>query len=284
MSDDYFTDEIATEIYIGIFLCIVIWIVVYIVKTTYAKIQNSSSDTPMVIYGLKPANNPRSIPQNPNEIGSKTLKRSQNEVGGIEYTYVIWMYIDGNTWKTDKTTWKHVFHKGPSSLKNINKTSLPSKRCPIQASGLWIHPSENVLRLYVNTFESNEEFVDIENIPVKKWFCLVYSQTNFNSDIFINGRLKKRMQLRSLPRQNYAKLLVNQDDGFEGFISDLRYYNRAIKPTEIFDLALRGPNLYVSKDPMLGNNQNNSANPYVDVSLPYLSDRWWEDDKTLTTE
>ena len=52
--------------------------------------------------------------------------------------------------------WKHVFHKG-------NKTSFPN-RAPV-----WIHPNNNALRIYMNTYDNPLEYVDIDNIP-RKWF------------------------------------------------------------------------------------------------------------------
>ena len=43
-----------------------------------------------------------------------------------------------------------------------NKTSFP-----IRSPGVWIHPNNNALRIYMNTYENPLEYIDLDNIPLE---------------------------------------------------------------------------------------------------------------------
>ena len=67
--------------------------------------------------------------------------------------------------------WKHIMHKG-------SPTSYPNR-----APGVWLHPTKNSLRVYMNTFDDPMKYVDIDDIPVKKWVCIQLVLQNINSHI-----------------------------------------------------------------------------------------------------
>ena len=226
---------------------------------TYAK------KGPYLIEGTKNANHTVIISQDPNSINYIPLKRSENE-DGIEFTYMFWcLYMDTNLQNNNK--WKHIFHKG-------NSTSFPNR-----APGAWFHPKENKLRIYMNTYDSPLEYVDVGNIPIKKWFhCSIVLQNkishlgdedenyelnkgNNTLDIYINGKLKQSYQLQGTPNQNNGDVYVNLFGGFDGYLSKLRYMNRAIKFTELEDLISEGPAKVVTSD--------------TGEIPPYLDDDWW---------
>ena len=51
-----------------------------------------------------------------------------------------------------------ICHKG-------NDSSYPNR-----APGVWIHPTKNSLRIYMNTFDNILDYIDVDDVPVKKWF------------------------------------------------------------------------------------------------------------------
>ena len=260
-------DSIATEIIVGILICVIILILYYLIDYITSK-TNSSKNNPVIYKGLKAADTPVTINQDPNVSGSVTVYRSQNEKNGIEFSYSVWMWIDTKSWNTtDK--WKHVFHKGPMFTNNSSGIE-PSSFCQIQSPGLWLDGKTNKLRLYINTFGINDEYIEIDNIPVKKWICLIYTQSGFNADLYINGRLKVRKELRTLPRQNYANIHINQDDGYQGYLSHLKYYKYSLHSSEIHDITEKGPNLAFIKQ-----SSDDFSSVKIDNEIPYLSNRWW---------
>jgi len=274
------SNEISLEIITGIVICLFIYAAWTIIVLLYKKVTNSSDDTPVIFSGYINGTKPRVVLQNPNAEDSITLKRSINE-NGIEYTYSLWLWIDGDNWNTniENSRWRHIFHKGPKTITKLSSVEqVPTESIEIMCPGLWLSPIDNTLRLYVNTYDTNKEFVDINNIPIKKWIHLTYTQSNFTTNIYINGRLKKTYTLHTLPRQNYYNLYLTQLDGFKGYLSKMQYFNYVIKPGHIYDLAKKGPNLTLEVDKTLDEQNPNS---YLNANLPYLSNRWWVDDLTL---
>lgn len=265
-------DQIGIEIFTGIAICFVIWLVVYVSATLYRKVGQNSNDNPVLLSGLTDGQHAHEVKQDPNTVGSKTLLRSVNE-NGIEYSYAMWIYMNGETWSENNTKWKHVLHKGPR-ISRIEDAREPHTYTPIQCPGLWINPNKNSLRLYVNTYDTNKEYVDIDNLPVRKWVHLVYTQSNFTSNIYINGRLKSSHTLSTLPRQNYYNLWLTQDGGFNGHLSTTQYFSRVLGASTIYDIATKGPNLNTHKEDRYESQTDMRSN------VPYLSNRWWVHDAT----
>ena len=270
LNDFYNEDSVATEIIVGIVICIMILILYYFINYIIKKVNSSSKNTPVIYKGLKAADIPVTINQDPNLGGSVTVYRSQNEKHGIEFSYSVWLWIDTKSWNTT-TKWKHVFHKGPMfNIANNLSNSEPSDFCNIQSPGLWLDGKTNKIRLYMNTFGVHNEYIEVDNIPVKKWICVIYTQSGFNADLYINGRLKERKELRTLPRQNYANVHLNQDDGYQGYLSHLKYYNYALNSSEIHDITEKGPSLEYVKQ-----STDVLSSVKIDNEIPYLSNRWW---------
>ena len=105
------------------------------------------------------------------------------------------------------------------------------------------------------------EYVDIDNIPVRKWVHIVVVMKNRHLQVYINGLLKVRKELPSLPRQNYGNVWINMYGGYEGYLSKLQYFDRAISGKDIDDLVTQGPGS--------GNCIDTKEVP------PYLDDSWW---------
>lgn len=275
LSELYESNSLIVEILLGLVICLIMYIIILIYRSIKKKVKSHNEDSPVILSGLIDADVGRIVKQNPNSNNSLTLKRSINE-NGIEFTYSLWIYIKGNTWETD--TWKHVFHKGQSINLGLDKDGAsPNEYCSIQCPGLWINPNNNSFRLYINTYNSINEFIDIDNLPVKKWINLTYTQSNFTSKVYINGRLKTSYVLRSLPRQNYYNLYLCQNNGFNGYVSTMKYFNFVLNTGTIYDISQKGPSLSRNIDVTYYDNKDSNI---LGSSIPYLSSRWWMDDLT----
>jgi len=226
---------------------VLVLLLVYFVKKIYNTYTDYKNSKPWVLKGTKRANKRMIVLQDPSKSGSTTLGRSKNEEAGLEFTYIFWMFIDD--WAVKYGQWKHVMHKGNDSS------------WPLRGPGIWLHPKDNAMRVYMNTFKEIGEYVDIGNIPINKWFCVSVNLRQKNLDVFINGNLAKRKVLSSLPKQNFGDLFVNSFQGFSGYLSNIRYFDYYISYSEMSDHIRRGP----------------SSMPCVDSNemTPYLSANWW---------
>lgn len=245
---------------VAISLILIIHFVSYIVSNYYKKVNRS----PLLVPHTKNAKHTVIISQDPESINYIPIKRSDNEEG-IEFAYSFWSLIQDYDYKNGE--WKHMFHKG-------NSTSYPNR-----APGVWLHPNENKMRVYMNTFDNILEYVDIDDIPVKKWFCTTVVLQNSEShtqkdkdvnvsdgpshimDVYINGNLKKSKLFTSIPRQNNGDLWINLFGGFSGYLSRLQYYSYAPDYKEIEAYLRNGPSAMTAQD--------------TGEMPPYLDDKWW---------
>jgi hypothetical protein len=211
------------------------------------------------------------ITQNPILMDSKQINVSDNERTGIEFSYSFYLKIDPSTFRQEQGL-IHIFHKGYSS------------QFPLLAPGVYLRSDTNTLRVYMNTFKTWNNYIEVENIPLSKWVhvCIICKDNAL--EVFINGNLSKKLSFDGYTAyQNYQNVIcfsqrritLNQsiipslDDGgmnvfgaMKGMMSRLIYFNYALCYAEIQILMNEGPSTKI---------ESSETN---DVP-PYLSDTWW---------
>ena len=219
-------------------------------------------------YTMKDAVN---LSQNPNVVGSKPVHLSDNERTGVEFSYSFYLYVDPASFRQEFGL-LHVFHKGYAT------------QFPLLAPGVYMRSDTNTLRVYMNTYKTWNNFVEVDNFPVKKWVHVVIVCKNSALEIFINGNLSRKMSFDGYaPYQNnqdiccFSDRLLHlsqstlpsvDDTGFhvfgvmQGLFSRLNYFNYALCVAEIQQLMNEGPSKEMDSGIM-------SSIP------PYLDDTWW---------
>lgn len=198
------------------------------------------SETPYIIDGMIDGTTQMIIPQDPKNMESKPIFRSNNESEGLEFTWSSWIYINDLGKSSQK--YQHIFSKGdggfnsPSNIGSVNN-----------APGMYISPMTNKLHIIMDTVDGNDTntTIDIDNIPLKKWVHVAIRAMNTKLDVYVNGIIAGRLELANTPKQNYGSIYVCQNGGFFGKLSALRYYNRALNIFEINQVVSSGPNLKV---------------------------------------
>lgn len=218
------------------------------------------SSNPILIDGMINAKQMLRIEQDPSSPGSIPIIRSVNGRDGLEFTWSVWIFVDDLTYKENE--YKHIFHKGND---NINVVSQPiGLNYPNNGPGLYITPNTNNLVVIMNTFENISEEVVIKDLPINKWVSVIIRVSNQHVlDVYINGVLTKRHQLKGVPKQNYGDVFVSMNGGFSGFTSELRYFDSAIGTNKIQAIVDAGPNMK-----MKGSDMSQSK-------PQYLSSRWY---------
>lgn len=221
---------------------------------------------PYLVKGIVSGNSNINIPQNPKNSESVTILRSNNQNKGIEATWTTWLLInDLNIAKnTTGNSFSHIFNKGND---NFNRdTGIANVN---NAPGLYISDVSSNLRIYFDTITNNNNFIDIKNIPLKKWFHLAIRIQNNIMDIYVNGIISERQKFNEVPKQNYDDVHIGCNGGFNGQLSNLIYYDYALGIFEINNIILRGPSTTVA------NVENNSLNFSY-----YLSNLWYSSQST----
>ena len=213
------------------------------------------SSSPHLIDGMVDATQMIVFQQDPSNNGAVTVYRSTNANDGIEFTWSTWIFINN---LNDSGTYKHIFSKGNS---NIQENGLIH---PNNAPGLYIAPNTNTLVVMMNTFNVINEEILIPDIPINKWVNVIIRCQNTTLDVYINGTIARSITLTGVPKQNYGDVYVAMNGGFNGYISNLWYYDYALGTSSIQRLSEKGPNTK-----MIGSNGLN------DNMFNYLSLRWF---------
>ncbi len=232
----------------------------------------SPSKSPYLVKGVLRGNNAKTIVQDP-RTNDKTVFLSENERAGLEMTYSVWLNLDGieNTTKLN-----HIFNKGIIDTGGDFETSSPSGN-PINktynAPGLYVYRNSeggNNLRVYMDSYiktsgvdslKDQVKFVDIINVPIKKWVNVVIRVENRVMDVYVNGTMTKRMDLESIPRQNFSDVYLCQNGGFAGSLSDLRYFNKSLNVFQINGIVGEGPTLKTSSEDNISNKDSYYLSP-----------------------
>ena len=237
----------------------------------------SPKNNPILVKGMIDARRSKTITQDPSIKESIPILRSTNKFQGMQFTWSTWLFIEDTNYTDSTNKLKHIFHKGSTQV-NADGIYEPNN-CP----GLYLDTRpgrgssgmKNNLVVLMSTFDNQiqnykqtKDKIVIPNIPSNKWINVIIRLTNQNIlDVYINGTLKKRNKLKSVPKQNYGDVHICYEKGFDGFLSELRYFNSAIGTNMIQTIVDKGPNLA-----LLSDSEIYKAKPY------YLSNQWYSND------
>jgi hypothetical protein len=223
------------------------------------------------------------ITQNPSLATSLQILWSNNQTTGLEYTWSVWLqYTPGaspttNTATPPVTTYtlQPVFIKGDCTKADVTPvtTSVPptATNLPIlsmnHGPGLFFYNDGASAHLFlvVDTVNSTiPQVIDISNIPINKYFHLAIRCQNIYMDMYINGSIVQRTQLINVPRQNFYNVFVCPAGGFNGYLSTLQYYSRALSVIDINAIASGKPDTRMLSNSSVNISQSN-----------YLSTSWY---------
>ena len=234
------------QVVVIVAVAVLLYILLSSLKDMVLSSIEKAKESPYIFKGSKNAKRSLVINQDPRYSSSIPLKRSHGK-NDAEFSYTMWILIENTEYRFGE--WKHIFHKGNDSA------------YPLRAPGLYLHPRDNTFRLYMNTNKEIIEYLDIPNIPVRKWVHVGIVMEGRAMNVYINGKLKTKKTFESVPRQNYGNLWVSLFGGFEGYLSKMRYYNYALDYPEVESIVKDGP----SKDACTDTGEQ----------PPYLEDSWW---------
>lgn len=222
--------------------------------------------------------------QNPSNPDAKTIYFSDNQRSGIEFSYSMFLNISSETFASGTDELRHILHKGYSSP------------YPLMGPGIFCRGNKNTIRVFMNCYDTWDNWMDIDNIPVDKWFHFVVSCKGNKIYIYVNGNLKSKITLsgNTPPYQNYGnvyafssrKLTLTKNNtsslmkdkeyssaytgmtfngAAKGQISRVYYFSYALSYGEIQTLMKSGPSSTI-----MGMSGSSSG-----AQTQYLADTWW---------
>jgi hypothetical protein len=268
-----------SQIVLAFVMAIVLYIILISLETIYISFMQVSNTRTIIEDATM--DNTQSVEYSTNPMPSaslnnkmfRNLPHSDNERTGLEYSYSCFLLMkDDNFGDNDTSAFRHIFHKGSETL------------YPLMGPGVFVNTGTNSLRIYQNNTSTWYNYIDIQDIPINKWFHFVVLVKKNATEIYINGNLSGKITNdNAVIYQNYQKLYVFSDKRLSynnntyasipsgntykvngkasGLISRFYYYSYALTYTEIQDLMNMGPN-----PQLMTMNQDKP---------PYFIDNWW---------
>jgi hypothetical protein len=258
-----------------IILTVLMAAVLYILFMAFEMIYKSykavkGTSVQLLPYTVSAIDKPREFEQNPASRNSKLIPLSDNERTGAEFTYSFFIFINPSSFRQEDGL-LHIMHKGhPTPF-------------PLMSPGVFLKSNTNTLRVYMNSSKTWNNFIDVENIPVKKWVHVVILARDNAIEIYINGNLAKKLNMEGgVLYQNFGNLYLFSQrpvilnpatipslggnilqifGTYSGNLSNLEYYNYALSYTEIQSLSAKGVSRKTEVSEM--------------DTPPYLEDSWW---------
>jgi len=156
---------------------------------------------------------------------------------GNEYNINLWIYINDYVYRYKED--KIIIQRGN------NNSSNPT---------ILLTANTNTLRVITNVetnLEAEDEvdevalvnICDIPDIPLQRWVNINVSLNDKIVDVFINGNLSKTCLVNGYPKPNVGAMDICKDGGFNGFISNITFTNRARTITDIQSAYRKGPSI-----------------------------------------
>ena len=195
---------------------------------------------------------------------------------GFDFSISFWIYINDNDYNFKY--WKHIAHKGnhpDTQLLMYENWDDIEGTINEQNPGLWLHPTINNLRFALTTnkkhdlkntqthaFKRNNrnigeiqsciitdhnnsnllEYIDIDNIPIKKMTFISFVLKHEVLSVFYNGKLFKSKKLLGTPETNNGDYYFNFPKTFDGEIYDFKYTPSPLSSSQINILYKNIPN------------------------------------------
>jgi hypothetical protein len=225
---------------------------------------------PVLEATVSASDKPREYNQDPKARNSVFLPLSDNERSGAEFSYVFYLWVNPSSFKQEEGL-LHVMHKGnPSPY-------------PLMSPGVFLKSNTNTLRVYMNSSKTWNNYVDVENLPLKKWVHVGVIARDNSVEVYINGNLAKKLSMDgAVLYQNFGNLylfsqrpcilnktvipsldvdILQMFGTYTGNLSALTYYSYALSYTELQSIVAQGP----SKETEVSGEE----------APPYLEDAWW---------
>jgi len=160
------------------------------------------------------------------------------------FSYGIWFYV--NSWNYKIGSPKPIF-------KILGQTS--SQNSSLYTSNLTVKlgSTENNLNIHVPYFnpayspgnnipQYMQTVCSVQNVPLQSWVCLQVSVYGRSIDVYINGKLVRTCIPPGIVAPPMGSIQITKNS-FDGFVSNLKYFDTAVNPQQAYNYYLAGPGI-----------------------------------------
>ena len=239
-----------------IVLVVILFMVLLKIMMTVIGYFLSPSRNPFIVKGSLSGNDRQVISQDPSKEDSVQVFKSNDRHRGLEFTWSVWLFLDeGNT----SSSYKNVFVKGEQNFDadGVNLTNGPGMYLDYVDINGNDTANTNEYNLVVvmdhlggqetKGSDTGRDTLTIESIPTRKWVHIAIRAQNTILDVYVNGTIAKRHNMIYAPKLNFQDVTVCGGGGFNGKLSNLRYYSYALNVFELTNIVMFGPDTTPSK-------------------------------------
>lgn len=276
-SNDFLTSNSLLAKFSFILLVVIIFMIVLKIMISILGYFLTPSSNPYIIKGALNGNDKVIVPQDPSNLESAPVLKSNDRHRGVEFTWSVWLFL--NTASTASTP-QNIFVKGNENFDATTGLNL------MNGPGLYVEKidtadsADNTQYNLVLMMDHNggqetsgnnngRDKITVESIPIRKWVHVAVRLQNTLLDVYVNGTIAKRHNMLNAPKQNFNDVTVCGNTGFPGKLADLRYYSYAMNVFEINNVVMFGPNTRPSD---LSIDSRAKTGTYS-----YLSNMWYSD-------
>ena len=184
------------------------------------------------------------------------------------FTLSVWFYIDN--WNTSISNYKNILFMATTNNPVSNnldtvsglssKAVLPSTATNRKNIGIGLDKYDNNLFIDIECYDSSTVNMSytrykIPNISIQKWNNLTMSVDGRTLDVYLDGKLRNSFIMHGLYRNSYGTRTLkniylgnigvtttNSTNGFEGFITRIRFLGESCNPQDAYNFYKEGIN------------------------------------------
>lgn len=100
--------------------------------------------------------------------------------------------------------------------------------------------------MYIHSTKAGSAYqvFEIKNIPLQRWVCMNVSVRDHVVDIYMDGLLYKTFILEGgSPKPNNFPIILGNNGGFDGYLSNITWSNKALHPGDVYEKYKEGPRI-----------------------------------------
>lgn len=212
---------------------IIIIVVILVVIVLIYFIQKESFSQSSLTSGVSDATKKQTI-------SSDNIKAGSN--GSVNYTWSVWVYVSDWSYRLGD---KKIILKRGNNDKLCPEISLAGTENNLtikQAVYLDDDGKDSGFPPMDDPMNGSNAICTIPNIPIQKWVSIIVSLNGRDLDCYINGKLVKTCILNNIAYVDADEnVYLTPGGGFQGNLSNLKYWPNAISPQQAWNVYKAGP-------------------------------------------
>ena len=118
---------------------------------------------------------------------------------------------------------------------------------PTPDSALDPFSGEYIIETFNDTGSKDYTEVVLDNLPLQRWNCINLTVYDNIIDIYVDGLLRKTHIIKEgVPKPNKEPIILGNIGGFDGYLSNISWSNRALSPKQIYNKYQEGPSVFLT--------------------------------------